>query len=372
VTAKSSADEQKDLDGRLFCHLMKLVLNSPGAFLDASTPLQRAALAYSLASLNALSSLYDKDLDSEDGSVSYFHFKRAFVETFDACQTVWPFLAGGEDITRSQIYDWSEGIVRDGFEDIQINRAPNRAAAPSFSLGSCDGNVLLRGFGPGLSVFMSGSGPYQNQEGLKRQIPGTETAAPCSLEEFAGWEKRQPGDAFDRFCETLRWSKISSDRVDLGGEASFWCYAPSSGRMNWERSARINVITVQRADFNFYRLISPDSDGYLAADIPPFMLKEDLNEILFGASLLQGLQPKVAVRPAFANFVRLSFNVRPPKRLEKLIFAWSMPVRLGKDRQDWVLLENSAYERLMAESLWSGGIRSLLNFCGYQEISDGI
>jgi hypothetical protein len=372
VTAKSSADEQKDLDGQLFCHLMKLVLNSPGAFLDASTPLQRAALSYSLASLNALSSLYDKDLDSEDGSVSYFHFKRAFVETFDACQTVWPFLAGGEDITRSQIYDWSEGIVRDGFEGIQINRAPNRAAAPSFNLGFCDGNVLLRGCGPGLSVFMSGSGPYQSQEGLKRQIPGTEAAAPCSLEEFAGWEKRQPGDAFGRFCETSRWTKISADQVDLGGEASFWCYAPSSGRMNWERSARIKAITVQRADFNFYRLVRPDSDGYLAADIPPFMLNEDLNEILFGAGLLQGLRPSVAVKPAFTNFVRLSFNVRPPKRLEKLIFAWSMPVRLGKDRQDWVLLENSAYERLMAESLWSGGIRSLLNYCGYQEISDGI
>lgn len=185
-------------------------------------------LAWSLAGRRMLSSLFDETESAEKGSVSIFHVKRAFSETYTACLTMFGVGQQIDALIRRKSEEAADKAFKLYLKAGFFQKSPYnvRSSLPtiscidanpkSFDLKSPDSNTqkayLLRGIGPGLHAQMSGIGPWLSEsEWLNFESANQPKVRKLTPENFIGLPVEPADQGWKRLLSNAKWRTAEPD-----------------------------------------------------------------------------------------------------------------------------------------------------------------
>lgn len=323
-------------------------------------------LAWSLAGRRMLASLFDETESGEGTRVSVQHTKRAFSETYSACLEM--FLSETDDAQAAK--DSCTDIADKAFSAYLnagfFRKSPNwvKSAPPSCSCedplaaSPANGDVprmfLLRGIGPGLSVGMSGLGPWmiarrwnEIQTSLSVNIPAKPPV------DFLNLHSERIEDGWSRLLHEAQWERIRSD--DLVSHRIFCFTNPGFGL--WKNFNEVKSISdfshseisknsvtlaiTRHNDKPKTFLFRENENGF---ELSPISEADALrrNEWLLAASCDTGAAPFCTVKSLGAavstyewsrgrrhEFTRIHLSMRPSMELEAFLKVYSWPAKIN-------------------------------------------
>lgn len=308
-------------------------------------------LSYSLAVRRALASLFDVDEDEEakPGCVTLHHMHRVFRQTFLAGLSIWGEPEGAAIDAFTDRLD--EVLEQNGlvwWRDLRVMTAPpawTRLCAQESGAEV----VLLRGFGPGLAVRMSGACPWlASAEGLPEEACRTP-------EDYLQFSELHPE-------ELLRCFLAGTGGRTPHPAAGEWEYlqpTPTGGC--WRREPPEIAVTVARSietpgGRSHALVVHPQGSGAKSVLIRPEAARL-IPELMLGVLLRAGSRPLARVERMAGGVVCVCWQWLPPPPLRRLFNAAVWPEAHDP--------EFNAYTQTMSEAVFDAAAPLLLQ-TGFQ------
>jgi len=272
-------------------------------------------IVYSVAGIMALSSLWDHDED--ESSVSIQHVKERIFQIYEAYTDFYPgvnysFPDGYNDVAE-EIYSV---YLRAGY----FYHSSHQVSPALFKAGKSGNTILLRGFSPETSVFMSGLGCYSNDG-----IPCDMSVSEMFNLQAVNYDSILGKLLNDSDWETVEWPEsVEFLRLDPPFVKGYWQNSPiQDGRISLARFGDPDKI------FVFYKSIGTE---YKIKRIPMWAIKEftvndsyaEYRRIATALLSQYGTLPQIEAQES-GGFVYLKVGYRLPPAEENFFRLYSWP-----------------------------------------------